>query len=154
MILTLIFGGVVAWLYWSAPKTLNELGSKAAVTAGVYEIEKAKFEEALGLFRRDQFAAAREFFAQADPEKRDAKTQFYIAYSFYRQGFGKVYNDDGLFRQGLESAQKAAGLNPDLRIDDPDLKLKTAAELKAELQQGIEKTADDLNPLKIFRERK
>jgi len=40
---------------------------------------------------------ARDFFQKADPENRDAKTQYYIAYSYYRQGWGKLYNDDALF---------------------------------------------------------
>jgi hypothetical protein len=41
-----------------------------------------------------------------------------------------------------------------LAVEDPELKLRTAAELKAELEQGLETTAGDLNPLKVFRERK
>ena len=32
--------------------------------------------------------------------------------------------------------------------------MNTAAELKAELEQGTERTWSDLNPLKVFRKRK
>ena len=40
------------------------------------------------------FPPARAMFDEADPEKRDGRTQFYIAYSFYRQGWGRFSNDD------------------------------------------------------------
>ena len=86
----------------------------------------------------------------------DARTQFYIAYAFYRQGWGRVYNDDALFRQGLEAIERAISLSADapLEVEDPELKIHSAAELKAELRKGTERSADDLNPLKVFRERK
>ena len=41
-----------------------------------------------------------------------------------------------------------------LEVEDPELKIHSAAELKAELQKGTERSAEDLNPLKVFRERK
>jgi hypothetical protein len=149
--LTTIFTVVIIWLYLAEPKTISEVVTKSAVTIGTYQIDKAKFDEGLRLFRGENYAAAREFFTAADSEKRDAKTQYYISYSFYRQGFGKVYSDDNLFKQGLENL-KFVDLN--FKSDDSDLKLQTIAELKNEFQQGIEKTMDDLNPMKVFRERK
>ena len=39
-------------------------------------------------------------FARADPAVRDARTQFYIAYSYYRQGWGRLYHDDALYAEG------------------------------------------------------
>jgi hypothetical protein len=39
-------------------------------------------------------------------------------------------------------------------VDDPNLQMHTAAELKAELEQGTETSWKDLNPLKLFRKRK
>jgi hypothetical protein len=118
---------------------------------GTYEIDKTKFDEGLRLFRAENYPASRDFFAQADAEKRDSKTQFYIAYSFYRQGFGKVYNDDALFKQGLEQLNR---VDSNFKSDDADLKLKTPAELKNELTEGLQFTSADLNPLKVLRERK
>ncbi|HEX8353398.1 MAG TPA: hypothetical protein VF611_10890, partial [Pyrinomonadaceae bacterium] len=90
------------------------------------------------------------------PARRDARTQFYVAYSFYREGWGRVYNDDALFRRGLEAADRALALSADapLAVEDPELKIHSAAELRAEMEQGLERTADDFNPLKVFRERK
>jgi hypothetical protein len=155
VLLILVFGGVIVWIYAKQPQNFQEVVSKAAVSTGTYGIDEAEFKRGLELFRQDNFSAARESFAKADPEKRDAKVQFYAAYSFYRQGFGRVYDDDALFKQGLEAVNAALALKPGLRIDDDEnLKMKTAQELKAELQNGLEVTVQDFNPLKLTRERK
>ena len=165
IILTAVYGLLIVWLYAAEPKTLTELPSKAqssfekaATTAQIltntYEIDNAKFNDGLAAFRADNFIAARDYFAQADPEKLDANTQFYIAYAFYRQGFGKVYSDDALFRRGLEQINSVAALDKNFRSGDADLSLKTPAELKNEFEEGLKITADDFNPLKVLRQRK
>ena len=41
-----------------------------------------------------------------------------------------------------------------LAVPDENLQLHTAAELKAELEQGTERTWGDINPLKVMRQRK
>jgi hypothetical protein len=107
-------------------------------------------------FRGDQFDAARLAFERADPAHQDPRTQFYIAYSYYRQGWGRVYSDDALFRRGLEAVDRAITLADHGRIvvDDPDLQMRSADELKAELQAGLRRDASDYNPLKVFRRRK
>jgi hypothetical protein len=153
---TLLYAVFVIWIYATEPRTLREVATGAQVVAGTYEVDREKFEEGLRLFRGEQFRAARDEWARADPEKRDARTQFYTAYAFYREGWGRVYNDDALFKQGLDAANRAINLSQTerLRVDDPDLQLHTPAELKAELEQGLERTVEDLNPLKVFRERK
>ncbi len=151
IILSIIYAGFIVWLYANEPKSLAEVATKATVTAGTYEIDKAKFDEGLRLFRAENYPVARDLLTQADVEKRDAKTQFYIAYSFYRQGFGKVYNDDALFKLGLDQLNK---VDANFKSDDADLKLKTSAELKNEFNEGLQFSADDLNPLKVMRERK
>lgn len=162
---TLLYGVFVIFLYAAEPRSLEEISSKAIETvqnaatkgqviAGTYEIDQAKFAEGLNAFRQDNFVAARDSFARADPEKRDAKTQFYIAYSFYRQGWGRVTNDDALFQQAIETLDRVAMLDRDFRSDDANLLLKTPAELRTELNEGLQVTADDFNPLKVFRERK
>ena len=76
------------------------------------------------VLRADQFVEARAAFARADPAERDARTQFYIAYGFYRQGWGRVYNDDILFKQGLAAVDRAIALaRPDrLVVEDPQLR--------------------------------
>jgi hypothetical protein len=151
IILITIFGAFIVWLYVSEPKSVVEAVTKATVTVGTYEADKAKFDEGLSQFRNENYAVARDFFNQADTEKRDDKTRFYLAYSFYRQGFGKVYSDNNLYRQGLEIAVK---INPNFKSDDINLPIKTPAELKNEFEEGLKVTADDFNPLKVLRERK
>ena len=146
-----IFAAFIIWLYANEPKSLIEVATKATVTAGTYEVNKLKFDEGVSQFESDNFAVARDFFNQADTEKRDDKTQFYIAYSLYRQGFGKVYSDNNLFKQGLEIAQK---INQNFRSNDKNLQMKTPAELKNEFEEGLKVTASDFNPLKVLRERK
>ena len=154
ILLSIVYAFFIVWLYWTEPKTVAEISTKATVTVGAYEINQAKFDEGLRHFRAENYRAARENFNQADSEKRDAKTQFYVAYSFYREGWGRTWNDDNLFRQALETANRTIALDPNFKSDDADLKLKTAVELKTELEQGIERSWDDLNPLKVLRERK
>lgn len=153
---TILYAAFVVWLYAAAPRSVAEVGTQASVTAGTYEVDRARFDAGRDLFLREQYAAARGEWERADPARRDARTQFYVAYAFYRQGWGRVYNDDELFRRGLEAADRAIGLAPDapLRVEDAELKIHSAAELRAELERGLERTADDLNPLKVFRERK
>lgn len=162
---TAVFGVFVAWLYIAAPKNLREVSRKAQATienvqsktevaVGAYQIDRAKFDEGLQAFRQDNFVAARDLFERADPEKLDAKTQFYIAYSFYRQGFGKLYSDDELFKKGLEQTNFVIALDKNFKSDDANLKLKTPAELKNELEEGLKVTASDFNPMKVFREKK
>jgi hypothetical protein len=153
---TLVYAALVVWLYAAAPQSIAEVRTQASVAAGTYEIDRARFDAGRGLFLRGQYAAARDEWERADPARRDARTQFYVAYSFYREGWGRVYNDDALFRRGLEAVNLAIGLSDGgpLNVEDPELKIHSAAELKAELEGGLERTSDDFNPLKVFRERK
>jgi hypothetical protein len=153
---TLLYAASVIWIYATAPRTFTEATTGVSVAAGTYAVDEARFGAARELFRREQYAAARDEWMRADPAMRDARTQFYIAYAFYRQGWGRVYHDDALYKQGLQSIAHAIALSPAgaLTVDDPELKIHSAAELKAELQQGLETTAGDFNPLKIVRERK
>jgi hypothetical protein len=165
IVLAAVYAVFIAFLYVAEPKTLEEVSTKARTTIesattkgqiiiGTYEIDQAKFNEGLTAFRQDNFLVARDGFEKADPEKRDAKTQFYIAYSYYRQGWGRVSNDDALFKQGLEIVNRVIMLDNNFRSDDANLQLRTPVELKNEFEEGLRVTADDFNPLKLARERK
>jgi hypothetical protein len=163
--LTAVYAVFIAWLYWVEPQSLGEVPAKAQTTIenvttktqvaiGTYQVDNAKFNEGLQAFRQDNFLVARDYFQRADPERRDAKTQFYIAYSFYRQGFGRVTNDDALFKQGLEQMNRVVALDKNFKSDDANLQLKTPIELKNEFEEGLKITPGDFNPLKVLRERK
>ena len=154
--ITLGYGALVVWLYSIQPQTVAEVTGSLSSTVGAYHVDTQATSDALAFFRRDAFAEARMAFERADPAHRDARTQFYIAYSYYRQGWGRVYNDDVLFQKGIEAVDRAIALAPDHRllVDDPDLGMHSADELKAELERGVTREASDFNPLKVFRARK
>ena len=156
IIWTLIYATLIVWIYATEPRSFKEVTANSQVAAGTYEINQERFNNGLALFRREQFRAARDEWIGADPAQRDPRTQFYIAYACYREGWGRVYYDNGLYKQGLEAINRAINLAPNgvLVVDDPDLQMHTAAELKAELEQGTETSWRDLNPLKLFRQRK
>lgn len=153
---TILFAVFVIWIYATEPRTFKEVTASAQAVTGTYEIDQARWNNALDMFHREQFRAARGEWDLADPGHRDARTQFYIAYAFYREGWGRVYYDRDLFQQGLEAANRAISLAPEgtLTVDDPNLQMHTASELKAELEQGLEHKLGDLNPFKVFRTRK
>lgn len=154
--LTIAYAAFIIWIYATEPRTFKEVATSAEVATGTYQINQEKFDAGHALFLREQFRAARDEWQRADPAQGDARTQFYIAYSFYREGWGRVYYDQDLFKQGLEAANRAANLasTVKLTVDDPNLKMHTVAELKAELEQGVERSWSDVNPLEVLRTRK
>jgi hypothetical protein len=156
LVLAIVYAGVIAWLYASQPQTVAQVTGGFASMVGAYRIDAQAFDDGLKFFRRDQFPEARSAFARADSAERDARTQFYIAYSYYREGWGRVYNDDVLFGRGIVAVDKAIAVAPGGRlvVDDPDLRMHSADELRAELQRGVTRDASDFNPLKVFRTRK
>ena len=125
-------------------------------SVGAYRIDQQSFDEGLRLFRADGFEAARASFERADPAHKDARTQFYVAYSFYRQGWGRIYDDDRLFAAGVEAVDRAIAAAPHglVNVDDPNLGLHTADELRAELQAGLRRDSSDLDPLNLLEGRK
>lgn len=156
IVLTVSYAALIIWIYATQPRTLKEVATSAEMAVGTYQIDQEKFNSALALFRREQFRAARDEWLRADPAQGDARTQFYISYAFYREGWGRVYYDQDSIKQGLEAINRAIGLtsNGSLTVDDPDLQMHTAAEVKAELEQARERSWSDLNPFKILRTRK
>lgn len=154
--LSVAYAASIIWIYATEPRTFKEVATGAEVATGTYQINQEQFDSAHSLFLREQFRAARDQWQLADPAQGDARTQFYIAYSFYREGWGRVYYDQNLFKQGLEAVNRAITLAPNglLTVDDPNLQMHTAVELKTELEQGTERSWSDVNPLKILRTRK
>lgn len=154
--LTLAYAAFIVWLYAAQPQTVAQVTGSVASGVGAYRVDPQASSDAMAFFRRDAFPEARAAFERADPAHLDARTQFYIAYSYYREGWGRVYNDDTSFRKGIEAVDRAIALAPDHRllVGDPELGMQSADELKAELERGVTREASDFNPLKIFRSRK
>ena len=154
--LTIAYAALIVWLYGRQPQTFAEVTGGLAATVGAYRIDPQAFEDGRRFFASDRFAEARAAFSRADPAQRDARTQFFIAYSYYREGWGRLYHDDALYAQGLEAVNRALALAPRGRlvVDDPALQIQTPDELKAELEAGLRREASDFNPLKLLRKRK
>jgi hypothetical protein len=155
LVVSLLYAGAIVRVYIRQPATLPEVAGSLTSSVGAYRIDQARFDAGLRFFRGDQFVEARDAFAQADPARQDATVQFYIAYAYLRQGWGRVYADDGLYKAGLATLAHARSLAPNrgLVVDDPNLRLRSAEEVEAEFQRGLTRELSDLNPARVFRER-
>jgi hypothetical protein len=146
----------IGWLFVRQPQTIAQVTGGLSSVIGAYHVDERAFADGLQFFRTDHFPEARLAFARADPAVRDARTQFYVAYSYYREGWGRLYHDDRLYAAGLGAIDAATALAAGGRlvVDDPDLAMHTAEELKTELEAGIRRDASDLNPMRVFAVRK
>jgi hypothetical protein len=154
---TVLYAGVLGWLFASQPQTVTEAVGGLSATVGAYRIDDQAFSDGLRAFRADRFVEARAAFARADPAMQDARTQFYVAYSFYRQGWRRTHSDDALYKDGLAAVERAIAVAPNGRLvidDDDTLPMRTADELKAEIEAGLRTDASDFNPLRLFGSRK
>jgi hypothetical protein len=144
------------WLHVTQPQTIAQVTGGLASSVGAYRADPQAFADGLQFFRRDQFIEARAALMRADPAERDPQTQFYVAYSYYREGWRRLYRDDTLYARGLAAVEKAIRLAPNGRlvIDDPNLGMHSADELKTELERGLKTDRSDFNPLKVFEKRK
>jgi len=156
LVFTVLYAALIAWLFSRQPQTVAQITGGLASTIGAYSVDDRSFGDGLRFFRNDQFVEARMAFARADPAVRDARTQFYIAYSHYREGWGRVSHDDTAYAEGLKALDRAIAVAPDGRVvvDDPQLQMHTADELRAELVAGQTSEWSDLNPMRVFRSRK
>jgi len=153
---SLAYGALAVWLYATQPQTFAQVSGGLTAVIGAYTIDQQAFDDGLRFFRTEKFPEARAAFGRADRAQRDARTQFYIAYAYYREGFGHVYSNDALFKEGLAVADRAIALAPNGRlvVDDAGLQMHSADELRAELQRGLTVEASDFNPLRVLRKRK
>src|SRR5215204_2523446 len=71
--MTFIYGSFVIFLYAAEPRSIEEISIKAKstvenaatkgqVVTGTYQVDEAKFNEAIAAFRQDNFIAARDLF--------------------------------------------------------------------------------------------
>jgi hypothetical protein len=156
LVLTAAYAVLIAWLYAAQPRTMAEVKGGLAASVGAYGIDPVAFDDGLRYFRQDRFAEARAALARADPATRDARTQFYIAYSYYREGWHRTHHDDELYRKGVEVVTHAISLAPDGRlvVEDPELSMHNPDELKAELEAGLTTDASDFDPRRLLQRRK
>jgi len=155
LVLSLVYAAAIVRVYVRQPATLPEVAGSLTSSVGAYRIDQARFEAGLAFFRQDQFVEARDAFAQADPARQDASVQFYLAYAYLRQGWGRVYSDDALYKAGQATLAHARRLAPNgsIVVADPNLRLHTGEEVAAEFERGLTRELSDLNPVRVFRER-
>lgn len=156
LVLSSAYALLIGWMFAAQPATMAQVTGGLAATVGAYAIDEQVFADGLRFFRADRFDEARTAFGRADRASRDARTQFYIAYSFYRQGWSRFYHDDALYTQGVLAVDHAIALAPGGRlvIEDDNLLMRSADELKAELDAGLRRELADFNPLRITAVRK
>jgi hypothetical protein len=154
--LSAAYAVLIVWLTAWQPQSLAEVTGSLTASVGAYHVDEVALEDGLRFFHQDQFVEARAALTRADAAGRDPRTQFYIAYSYYRQGWGRLSHDDALYAQGLEAIDRAIALAPGGRIvvEDPRLQMHTADELRAELVAGTTREWSDVNPIRVFRGRK
>ncbi|HXG66508.1 MAG TPA: hypothetical protein VNO70_15520 [Blastocatellia bacterium] len=153
LIIALLYGAGIVWLYVRQPRTLQEIKTQAAVEVNVYQVKQENFDEAIKQFNAGQYRAAIDQFQLADPAQRDPKTQFYIAYCYYQLGRGAFSDDDEMFRQGLAAIERCLVNAPNniYEIDRADLEIRSASALRERLREGLEVTPSDFNPLNWFK---
>lgn len=154
--LSVAYAAFIGWLLVRQPQTIAQITGGLSSAIGAYQVDEQALADGLAFFRNDQFVEARMALARADTALRDARTQFYIAYSYYRQGWGPLYHDNRLYAEGLIVIDRAITIAESGRlvVADPDLAMHTAEELKAELEAGLRLDPSDLNPMRLFGVRK
>jgi hypothetical protein len=153
---TATYAVFIVWVYAAQPRTLVEMRGGVAASIGVYAVDAVAFDAGLRYFRADKFAEARRAFGRADPAERDPKTQYYIAYTFLRQGWGRFYEDDALYSQGQGALQRAlaASSGGAIRVDDdPSLTIRSSDEMAEAFARGLRRDVSDLNPLSVLEKR-
>jgi hypothetical protein len=155
-VLSVSYAALIIWLTMSQPQSMAEVTGGLTASIGAYRVDAASFDNGLRAFHEDRFVEARAAFQRADAASRDPRTQFYIAYSYYRQGWGRLHHDDALYADGLKAVDRAIAVAPGGRVvvDDPRLQMHSADELRAELVAGLTPEWTDINPLRVFGVRK
>jgi hypothetical protein len=155
LVISLAYSAAVVRVYVRRPATFPEVTGSLRSSIGAYHADRGRFDAGLRFFRQGQFVEARDAFAQADPARQDPNVQFYVAYAYLRQGWGRAYSDDTLYKAGFEALEQGRRVSPThtIEVSDPDLKLHTSEELAAEFQRGLTRELSDLNPARLWRER-
>lgn len=153
LIIALLYGAGIVWLYARQPRTFEEIKAQAAIATNIYQVKQENFDEGIKQFNAGQYRAAIEQFQLADPAQRDPKTQFYIAYCYYQLGRGTFSDDDEAFKQGLAAIERCLTNAPNniFEIDRADLEIRSASVLRERLKEGLAVTPSDFNPLNWFK---
>jgi tetratricopeptide (TPR) repeat protein len=150
--LTALYGFIIVWLYVHQPQSLSELKVQASVQANVYHVNEPNFDEAIKEFDSGDYNSAIGQFKLADPAQKDPASQYYVAYSYYLLGRGRIFNDEDMFNKAIEAVNRCLDNAPDhiFQLDRADLEIKNADTLRQKLVEGLKHTLPSLNPLNWF----
>ena len=151
--IALLYGFFIVWLYVHHPQSLSELKTQASVQANVYHVNEPNFNEAIKEFDAGDYNSAIGQFKLADPADRDPASQYYIAYSYYILGRGRIFNDEDMFNKGVVAVNRCLDNATDhiFQMDRSDLEITNADTLRQKLVEGLKHTMPSLNPLDWFR---
>ena len=140
----------------SQPRSVAEAIGGLSATVGTHDIDAQAFADGIAFFRRDQFIESRSAFARGSGLTRRTHAVLHCLLACYRQGWHRTHRDDPLYREGLKHVDQAIRLAPGSRlvVNDETLQMRSADELRAELEAGLTRDASDLNPLRLLQERK
>jgi hypothetical protein len=152
LVVTILYGSFIVWVYARRPQTLAELKTQASIQASVYHINQQNFDEAIKEFNGADYNSAIGQLKLADPAQQDPPSQYYIAYSYYLLGRGRIFNDEDMFNNAIKAVDRCLDNAPNhiFEIDRSDLEIKNADTLRQKLIDGLKHTMPNLNPLNWF----
>jgi hypothetical protein len=152
LVITVLYGSFIVWVYARHPQTLAELKTQASIQANVYRINQPNFDEALKEFDSRDYNSAIGQLKLADPAQKDPTTQYYIAYSYYLLGRGRIFNDEVMFNNAIAAVDRCLDNSPDhiFEMDRTDLEIRNADTLRQKLIDGLKYTMPSLNPMNWF----
>jgi hypothetical protein len=152
LVIAPLYGFLIVWLYLHHPQSLSELKTEASVQANVYQVNQTNLDEAIKEFNAGDYNSAIGQFKLADPAERDPASQYYIAYSYYMLGRGRIFNDEDMFNKAIKAVNLCLDNAPNhiFQIDRADLEVRNADTLREKLVEGLRHTPASLNPLNWF----
>lgn len=155
LLVAILYGAFIVWLYVRQPRTFEEFKTQASIEVNSYQVKQENFDEAMKQFNEGRYEVAVEQFGIADPAASDPRTQFYIAYSYYMLGRGRIYDDNEKFEKGLAAIDRCLKHAPNniFEVDRSDLEIRNAGQLRQRFKEGLEVTPSDFNPLNILKKK-
>src|SRR5262249_9180990 len=122
---SVLYASFIVWVYARRPQSLAELKTQASIQANVYHINQQNFDEAIKEFDTGDYNSAIGQLKLADPAQKDPTSQYYIAYSYYLLGRGRIFNDEDMFNRAIEAIDRCLDNAPNhiFEIDRGDMEI-------------------------------
>ena len=152
LVIAILYASIIGWIYVRRPQSLAELKTQASVQANLYHISQENFDAAIKEFDAGDYNSAIGQFKLADPAEKDPSSQYYIAYSYYLLGRGRIFNDEDMFKRAIDAVNRCLDNAPNhiFETDRADLEIRNADTLRQKLVEGLKHTMPSLNPLDWF----